>query len=65
VLPDRQRSGVGEALLSHLTDALRLEGTEKIYLITSPDGGAAAFYGAHGYYKSGGRIVMASVLKRT
>jgi ribosomal protein S18 acetylase RimI-like enzyme len=65
VLPDRQRSGVGRALLHHLTEQLRAEGTEKIYLITGPDSGAAAFYSAHGYYTSRGRIVMATRLERS
>jgi ribosomal protein S18 acetylase RimI-like enzyme len=63
VLPGRQRSGIGNALLGHLTMELQREGTEKIYLITGPDSGAGAFYAAHGYYTSRGRIVMASVLK--
>ena len=63
VLPERQRSGVGRALLRHVTERLRGEGTEKIYLITGPDSGAAAFYSAHGYYASRGRIVMASSIK--
>lgn len=63
VVPARQRNGVGRALLRHVTEQLRAEGTEKIYLITSPDGGAAAFYSAHGYYASRGRIVMAASLE--
>ena len=63
VLPDHQRSGVGRALLRHLTSQVRGEGTKKIYLITGPDTGAAAFYSVHGYYVSRGRIVMASSLE--
>lgn len=65
VLPDHQRSGVGRALLRHVTEELRREGTEKIYLLTSPESGAAAFYSAHGYYTSRGRIVMASAIKKS
>jgi aminoglycoside 6'-N-acetyltransferase I len=63
VLADRQRNGVGGALLRALTEQLRAEGTEKIYLITGPDSGAAAFYSAHGYYLSRSRVVMASSLR--
>lgn len=63
VLPSHQRAGVGGALLRALTEQLREEGTEKIYLITGPDSGAAAFYSARGYQVSRGRIVMASSLK--
>jgi len=63
VLPDRQRSRVGDALLRHVTEELRREGTEKIYLITGPESGAAAFYSTQGYYTSRGRVVMASVIK--
>lgn len=63
VLPERQRSGVGGALLRHVTARLRGEGTEKVYLITGPDSGAAAFYSVHGYYASRGRIVMALSIK--
>jgi GNAT superfamily N-acetyltransferase len=39
VLPDRQRSGVGHALLRYLTEELQREGTEKIYLISGPEAG--------------------------
>lgn len=63
VLPERQRSGAGRALLRHITERLRDEGTEKIYLLTAPDSGAAAFYSAQGYYVSRSRIVMASSIK--
>jgi aminoglycoside 6'-N-acetyltransferase I len=63
VLPERQRSGVGGALMRHVTEELRREGTAKIYLITGPDSAAAAFYSARGFYRSGGRIVMACVLE--
>lgn len=65
VLPSRQRNGIGDALLREVTKRLRAEGTEKIYLITGPESGAAAFYSAHGYYLSRGRIVMASSLKNS
>lgn len=60
VTEKRQRSGVGRALLRHVTERLRGEGTGKVYLITGPDSGAAAFYSAHGFHVSRGRIVMAS-----
>jgi aminoglycoside 6'-N-acetyltransferase I len=62
VLPDRQRRGVGRALLRHVMERLRGEGTEKVYLLTGPDSAAAAFYSANGYYASRGRIVMACSL---
>jgi len=44
-------------------EKLRREGTEKAYLLTGPDGGAAAFFAAHGYYPSRSRIVVASLFR--
>lgn len=64
VRPARQRQGIGRALLNHISRTLEREGTEKIYLITGPNTGAAAFYEALGFYSSRGRMVMASPLKR-
>jgi len=63
VLPTHQRQGIGRALVTHVSRSLKSEGTEKIYLITGPNTGAAAFYEALGFYSSRGRIVMASLLK--
>jgi ribosomal protein S18 acetylase RimI-like enzyme len=59
ILPRYQRQGIGRDLLRYLLHELRQEGTEKVYLITAPDSGAAAFYSAQGFYVSRGRVVMA------
>jgi len=58
VLPSRQRSGIGRALLKRLRDDLHLENTGKIYLITAAVGGPADFYDKLGFYRSSGRILM-------
>ena len=54
---------VGDALLRHVTDELRREGTKKVYLITAPESRAAAFYSAHGWCTTRSRIVMVAVIK--
>src|SRR4051794_30991922 len=61
---DRQRSGVGRALLLHMKERLREEGTDEIYLITALDSRAAAFYSANGYQPTRDRIVMAAELEK-
>ena len=58
VLPEQQRKGIGKALLSHVSEELGREGTEKMFLITGPDTPAAAFYAAHRFYPSRARQVM-------
>jgi aminoglycoside 6'-N-acetyltransferase I len=63
VCSSHQRKGLGRALLNHLKQELQRDGVSKMYLITGPDGPADAFYSAAGFYRSRGRIVMASGLK--
>jgi len=65
VRSSHQRRGLGRALLNHLKQELQRDGVSKMYLITSPDGPADAFYSAAGFYRSRGRIVMASGLKES
>lgn len=60
-----QRRGVGRALLDYLKQELQRDGVSKMYLITGPDGPADALYSAAGFYRSRGRIVMASSLKES
>jgi GNAT superfamily N-acetyltransferase len=59
VLPKRQRAGIGGALLQYIIAELERERTGKVYLITAPEGPAAAFYSKLGFYASRGRVVMA------
>ena len=49
VHPDRQRSGVGSALLRHLAQSLEAEGISEIYLLTYRNSVAESFYRKHGF----------------
>jgi ribosomal protein S18 acetylase RimI-like enzyme len=62
VLPDHQRHGIGRALVEHLIDVLRVEGCERIFLITTPNSPAASFYEALGFYTSRSRAMMGYVV---
>lgn len=58
VVPGRHRSGVGRALVHHMTQKLRREDTEGMYVITPPGDGPAGFYEKLGFYTSK-HLVMA------
>jgi GNAT superfamily N-acetyltransferase len=49
VLRDRQRQGIGTAILSELGGRLRTLGVETTYLETRPRSPAAGFYEKHGF----------------
>lgn len=61
VVPGRHRSGVGRALVHYMAQELRLENTERMYLVTAAADGPATFYEKLGFYTSK-RIVMACSL---
>ena len=65
VLPRKQRGGIGRALVTHITEQLKREGTERAFLLTAPDSAAANFYASLGFYTTRGRVLMASVLKKS
>ena len=54
---------VGEAQLDELKKTLVSKGVRKIYLLTSRDASAAAFYKKHGFYVSKKMIMMGQWLK--
>jgi ribosomal protein S18 acetylase RimI-like enzyme len=62
VHPHHQRSGIGSALMSALSTRLIQSGVTKLYLLTTRDGPAQAFYAKHGLYTSPKMILMAKHL---
>jgi ribosomal protein S18 acetylase RimI-like enzyme len=64
VQPDRQRSGVGSALMNRLEEILAGEGADRIYLLTEGESIAARFYARRGYYRSPKMTLMARRLVR-
>jgi ribosomal protein S18 acetylase RimI-like enzyme len=59
---DRQRRGVGSALMAALTDALKRRGVTKVYLLTARGGPAQAFYARCGFYTSEKMVLMGKYL---
>jgi len=55
---DRQRQGIGTKLLNQLMNTLTAIDVTAIYLITTRDGQAEAFYTKSGYQRSQRLIVM-------
>lgn len=47
--PERRRAGIGTALLTRLTVALRERDVRRVYLLTMRDSPAASFYRANGF----------------
>ena len=63
VLPDRQRQGIGAALLDTLKRDLCAKGVRKLYLLTMRDSPAADFYAKQGCYTSDKMILMGQWLE--
>ena len=49
VRPSWQRHGIGTSLMEHLTEALRNDGVERVYLLTMQESPARAFYEINGF----------------
>jgi aminoglycoside 6'-N-acetyltransferase I len=63
VVPDRQRSGIGTAILEALCQGLAAMGVEAIYLLTLRDSPAAVFYEKSGFHISPRMIRMGKRLE--
>ena len=59
VRTDRQRMGIGAALIEQLVQTLQQMQVENMYLLTMRDGPAEAFYAKHGF-RTSPRMVMLS-----
>ena len=57
-----QRTGIGGRLIENLSERLRRERVERLYLLTMRDGPAAAFYAKRGFYQSSKMGLYASRL---
>lgn len=62
VASERQRCGIGTALMNALEEDLKNEGVEKLYLHTARDTLAQTFYKRRGFYVSSKMIMMAKWL---
>ncbi len=62
VATERQRDGVGTALLNKLEEQLKNQGVEQLYLDTVRDTPAQAFYAKNGFYVSPKIIMMSKWL---
>ena len=49
IAPERQREGVGEALLDEVLGELRMQGISSVYLLTETSTGAESFFRKHGF----------------
>jgi len=58
VATERQRHGVGTALLNALEEKLNNQGVEKLYLHTARDTSAQTFYQKNGFYVGSKMIMM-------
>jgi len=59
VANERQREGIGKALLTELHGRLQAAGVNRIYTLTARDTPAQDFYGKGGFYVSPKMILMA------
>jgi aminoglycoside 6'-N-acetyltransferase I len=63
VKTDRQRQGIGTALLDCLRARLTDDGVRKMYLLTARESSAEAFYAKSGFYTSEKMIMMGQWLR--
>lgn len=59
VAHDRQREGIGTALLEYLSQSVRDLGASRIYLLTAVGDMSESFYKKNGFYTSPKMIMMA------
>ncbi len=59
VAHDRQREGIGTAILEYLSTSVKDLGASRIYLLTAVGGMSESFYKKNGFYTSPKMIMMA------